>query len=43
MSGILLAGVNKGQHFYGIGSDLIDEDIVGMNDRLTRARSPAGA
>lgn len=40
--GILLAGVMDGQHLYGVRSDAIDENIVGMDDRFPRARDATG-
>ena len=40
-SGVLLAGVVDGQHFYDVRSDAIDENIVGMDDRFPGARDSA--
>lgn len=41
-SGILLAGVEDGEHFDDVGHP-IDENVVGMDDRLARAGDAAGA
>jgi hypothetical protein len=38
----LLAGVQHGEDLDGLG-DAIDEDVIGVDDRLARARDAAGA
>lgn len=35
--------MDDGQNLYDLGHDAIDEDIVGMHDRLARAREAARA
>lgn len=34
--------MDESQHFYHVGGDVVDQDIVGMNHRLARAGDAAG-
>lgn len=41
--GILLAGMDEEQHFYSVSSDGTDQDVIGMDDDVTRAERAAGS
>jgi len=42
-SGILLAGVLDGQHFYDVCSDTVDEHVVGGDEGFPRLGDTTGA
>jgi hypothetical protein len=41
-SGILLAGVEDGEDVDDVRSDAVDENVIGVNDRLARAGDATG-